>query len=238
MIVDLDVIVGRDTAALPLSVSIGLVRQLLQRRTVDRFQQLPPALGELLHHLGVDRGNAFADFRVQLVEREEVPVPELGQHEPLDDEDSDFHLRLVARLPHACGEHHEAIVVGQVLIGAIDAGFVTRRLGDARLQVVGHRSLRHAADGIERVDVRADPVGQRLGPARLGVGVVGGPERRHEDVGAMLSTRYRIEHRDRVAGPVHEQLVASHVRLAHGRRDALAPFTVELAEPRVVSTPE
>ena len=89
---DLDVIVGRDTAALPLGVSIGLVRQLLQRRTVDRLQQLPPAPGELLHHLGVDRGNAFADFHVQFVEREEAPVPELGQHKALDNQNGDLDL--------------------------------------------------------------------------------------------------------------------------------------------------
>jgi hypothetical protein len=34
-------ITGRDAAALPLGVSIGLARQLLERRTVDCLQQLP-----------------------------------------------------------------------------------------------------------------------------------------------------------------------------------------------------
>src|SRR3954451_5910073 len=71
MMVDLDVVVGRDTTALPFSISIGFARQLLECRTVDRLQQLPSALGELVHYVGVDRRNAFADFRVQLVEREE-----------------------------------------------------------------------------------------------------------------------------------------------------------------------
>ena len=40
-------------------------------------------------------------------------------------------------------------MVGQILVGPVDAGLVARRLGDAGLQIVGHHRLRHAADRIE-----------------------------------------------------------------------------------------
>ena len=133
--------------------------------------------------------------RVQLVEREEAPVAQLGQHEALDDQNRDLDLRLVAWLPHPRRQHHEAVVVGEILIGAVDARLVARRLGDAGLEVVAHNRLRHAADRGERVHMRADPVGQRLGPARFGVGVVRRAERRDEDVRAMLLARRGIEHR-------------------------------------------
>jgi hypothetical protein len=82
---------------------------------------------------------------VQLVEREEASVPQFGQHEPLDNQNRNLDLRFVAWLPHPRRQHHEAIVVGQILIGAVDARLVTRGLGDAGLEVVAHRRLRHAA---------------------------------------------------------------------------------------------
>src|ERR1035437_3769099 len=79
----------------------------------------------------------------------------------------------------------------------------------------------------------ADPIGQRLAPARLSVGVVRRAERRDKDVHAMLLASRRIKNRHGVAGPVDEQLLASKMRLAHRRRDALPPVAVPLAEPAV-----
>ena len=43
----------------------------------------------------------------------------------------------------------------------------------------------------------------------------------------------RIKHRDGVARPVDEQLLAGKMRLPHRRRDALPPVAVALAEPAV-----
>src|SRR5674476_44443 len=74
---------------------------------------------------------------------------------------------------------------------------------------------------------------QRLGPARLGVGVIGRAKRRDKDVRALLLASCRIKNRHGVAGPVDEQLLASKMRLAHRRRDALPPFAVPFAEPAV-----
>ena len=79
----------------------------------------------------------------------------------------------------------------------------------------------------------ADPVGQPLAPAGLGVGVVGGAQHRDEDLGAPLLAGRGVEHRHRVAGIVDEQLLAGSMRLAHRRRDGLAPFPIEVAEAAV-----
>ena len=81
--------------------------------------------------------------------------------------------------------------------------------------------------------MRADPVGQRLAPARLGVGVVRRAERRDEDVRACSSPVVGSNTGDRVARPVDEQLLAGKMRLPHRRRDALPPVAVALAEPAV-----
>src|SRR6185295_4436900 len=86
-----------------------------------------------------------------------------------------------------------------------------------------------ATDRRQRVDMRADPLGQHLAPARLGVSEVRRTERRDEDVHPMLLAGRWIKDRQGVAGPVDEQLLAGKMRLAHRRRDALPPVAVALA---------
>jgi len=122
---------------------------------------------------------------------------------------------------------------GQLLIGAVDARLVARRLGDASLEVVADHGPRHATDCGKRIDMHADPVGEPLAPAPFRVGEVGGTERGNKDVRRSCVAGQRIDYRNRVAGKIHEQLLARHVRLAHGRRHAAAPRTVEIAEPAV-----
>ena len=181
MVVDLDVIVGRDPALLPFRIAIGLVRKRLSAgRSIvsNSSRRLLPSL----RMTGVEIGDAFTDRGVEFVEREEAPIAQPCQHESLDDLNRDLHLRLVARLAHPGRQHNEAVVVGQILIGAIDAGLVARRLGDAGLEIVADHRLRHAANRGERIDMRADPIGKPLRPARLRVGVVRGAERGDEDV--------------------------------------------------------
>ena len=57
----------------------------------------------------------------------------------------------------------------QVEIGAVETRLVPVGAVDSNLRVVGDQLRRDAAHEGERSDVRADPVGQRLRPARLGI---------------------------------------------------------------------
>jgi hypothetical protein len=107
-------------------------------------------------------------------------------------------------------------MLGQFLIGAVDPRFVAAGGRDPGLQVVANHRLGYAADVGEGVGVGADPVGEPLRPARLGVGAVRGSQHRNEDVGALLGPGGGVEDRHRVAGEVHEQLLAGAMRLAHG----------------------
>ena len=227
---DLDVIVGCDPALLPLGILVGFARQLLESRPLDRLQQLEPADAELAHDAGVEIGDDLPDCRIELEQREEAPVAQARQHVALDDENAHLDLGLVARLPRSGGQDRRVVVGGEILVGAVDAGLVAARRGDAGLQVVAHHGAGHAADGGEGVDVGADPLGQRLAPAGFGVGVIGGPQHRDEDVGAPLHAGRGVEHRHRVARPVDEQLLAGSMRLPHRRRDGLPPIPIEIAE--------
>ena len=79
-----------------------------------------------------------------------------------------------------------------------------------------------------------DPVGERLGPARLGIGEVGGAQRRDKDLRRPgLAGKPVDDHRHRVAGVINKQLVAAGMGLPHRDRDPRRPAAVKLAEPRV-----
>ena len=173
---------------------------------------------------------------VEIDEREEAPIAQPGEHVALDDQHGALDLRLVPRLARSCRQDRGVVVLGELLVCPVDARLVAARGGDSGLQVVAHDRLRNAADGPQCIDMRSDPIGQPLRPARLCEGVVGGAQHRDEDLDPSLLAGPAVEHRHRVAGEVHEQLVRRPVALAHRRRDGLAPSAVEIAEPTVAVT--
>jgi hypothetical protein len=77
--------------------------------------------------------------------------------------------------------------------------------------------------------MRADPVGQRLGPARLGVSVAGGSHHSDEDLRCSDLAGAPVEQFDRLSGVVDEQALAGGMRLPHGRRQPALPAAIELA---------
>src|SRR5713101_530356 len=66
-----------------------------------------------------------------------------------------FDLGLVAWPPRTRGEDCGVVVLGKLLVGAVDTGFIAARCSDAGLEVVADDRLRH-----EGVDVGPDPVGK------------------------------------------------------------------------------
>ena len=183
MPVDVDVIIERDAADPPLGVFVGLGRQRLERRAVEFEEQIAAADAEAAHRPGIEIGDQLGDRLVQLAEREEAAVPEARQDPALDHQHADLDLGLVARAPRPRRQDRRAVMGRQVEIGPVETRLVPVGAGDADLWVVGHQLRRHAADEGERADMRADPVRQRLGPARLGIGVAGGAHHRDEDLG-------------------------------------------------------
>jgi hypothetical protein len=69
--------------------------------------------------------------------------------------------------------------------------------------------------------MRTDPVGQRLGPARLSVGEVGGAHDRDENLRRTdLAGEPIDDHRHRVAGVIDKQLVAADPKPRLAGRDS------------------
>ena len=78
-----------------------------------------------------------------------------------------------------------------------------------------------------------DPVRQGLGPGRLRIGIVRGPERGDEQLRRAHLAGLGVDHVDRVPRVIDEQPLARRVALAHHRRQLAFPPRVKLAEPGV-----
>ena len=68
-------------------------------------------------------------------------------------------------------------------VSSVDLGIVQAGLDDAGFEIVRYDLSGHPAEIGEGAAVRADPVGQRLRPGRLGIGVAGGAQGGDEDLG-------------------------------------------------------
>ena len=117
MISDLNVVVGRNSALLPLGILIGRCRKGFERRPIDLCEQLVAADAELAHDLGVTVGDSLADRGIELMEREEPAVAQLGQHEPLNNLHGHFDLGLGARPPRTRGKNCAVVVLRQFSVG-------------------------------------------------------------------------------------------------------------------------
>jgi len=160
-------------------------------------------------------------------------VTQAGQDLALDHLDADLDFRLIARLARP-RRHDRGIVMGcHVGIGAVDLGIMEAGLDDGGLEIIRHDLTGNAPGVGESAAVRADPVGQRLGPGRFGVGVAGGAQGGDEDLGCANLAGKAVDHRHRGAGVIDEHLFAGDMGLAHCRGEAALPGAVELTEPAV-----
>jgi len=124
----------------------------------------------------------------------------------------------------------------RLLIGHVHARFIPARLCYARLQVVGHHDLSHAAQKPEGSDLRTDPVGQPLCPRGLGKGVTAGTGHGNEQLRLPPITGDAIRYGYGFARVVDEQLFARAVLLPQNYFLSSPPSLVQLAEPAVAVT--
>jgi hypothetical protein len=111
-------------------------------------------------------------------------------------------------------------------VGVVRPRIVKRRLVDARLEIVRYHEPAAALEKPEHMDMRANPIGQRLGSARLRVGVVGGAEHGDKDLRRTDLAGEPVDDRHRFAGIVDEHLVAGHVVLSDRRRQPVLKLAV------------
>lgn len=78
VLLDLDVIVEPEPALLPLGVDVGLCRQCFERRLLQLLEQRLAARAQVPRDAGIEGCDLDGDGRIQLGEREELPLPEPG----------------------------------------------------------------------------------------------------------------------------------------------------------------
>ena len=226
--VDVDVIIETDPPQTPFGIFVRFGRQGLQRRFVEFKEQIAAADAEAAHRPGIEIGDEFGDRLVQLAKREEAAVPETRQNPSFDHQHTDFDLGFVARFARPCRQDRRAVMGRQIEIGPVETRLVPVGAGDADLWVVGYQLRRCATHEGERPDVRANPVGQRLRPARLGIGVAGGAHHRDEDLRCSDLAAAPVAQLDSLPGIVDEHAFAGRVRLPHRRRQPALPAAIEL----------
>src|ERR1700682_5475632 len=103
MPIDLDMIVGRDAAALPARKDVGLVGQDSQLGTIDLSEQFGPAGAETAHLAGVEFDDEPADRGIEFRQGTETLIAQAGQDPALGDLHGDLNLGLVLWPPRPCG---------------------------------------------------------------------------------------------------------------------------------------
>jgi hypothetical protein len=230
-LVDLDMIVGMDLRRFPLGIFEGCLRQRLERRPFDLFEQFASAFADMAHWPVVQFLEQFGDRRVEFGQREEGPVPEPRQDPSLDDQHRALDLGLVARLSAAGWQDGGVVMLGKRLEGRVQRWLEPQCRGDTGLQVIAHDRLGDAAEEGERPSLTLDPVRQLLAQAGKGEGQVGGGQNRNKDLRRMNDAGHRIDHRHRLPGIVGLHHRTRLVALAEGRAGPLLEGRIFVAEP-------
>jgi hypothetical protein len=124
-------------------------------------------------------------------------------------------------------------VTSKLVVGAVGFGVVAVGRLDERAGLVGHDQSGHAADELQGLHLRADPVGGGLPRRGAGVGVVRSAQGGHEDLGLSDLTGDRVDDGHGVAGVVDKQLLAGAVFLPQDDFLPLEPAAVKVAEARI-----
>src|SRR5262249_23177449 len=93
--------------------------------------------------LGIEFGQFWSNGVIEFADTEKSAVAQRGQNVPLRHLNGRLSLRFVTRLLRSCWDNDRAVMLGHLLIGAMNQRFVAARLADRGLGIVGNQ---HAAD--------------------------------------------------------------------------------------------
>src|SRR5215469_14301225 len=125
---------------------------------------------------------------------------------------------------------------GEIEIGPVEARLVPVGATDPDPRVVGHQLPRYPAHEGERTDMRTDPFRQALGQRRFGVGVIGRPQYRDEDLRRPDLAAGGVDQLKRLAGIIDKQAFTGGMNLSHRWRQPALPGAIQLAPAAVVIT--
>ena len=124
MALELDVIIDVAARGGPLMELVALSGQRPKSGPIQLLKQAGAAAGALAKRPLVELGEQLPDGLVEFGETKELPMPQRRHDPALDHQHARFNLGLVARFIGTGGQHADAIVHGQFVIGAVQIGFV------------------------------------------------------------------------------------------------------------------
>ena len=144
-----------------------------------------------------------------------------------------FHFGFVPRFVGPRGHDRDAVVLGHLVISAVEIRLIAAGSSDTGARVIGNDQLRRAAEELESLHVAVDPVRQILaqGGSRKGVGA--GAEHGDEHRCRCGLAGFAVMNRHGVAGPVDERLLARLVVLPEHDILIPVPSLIQLTEPAV-----
>lgn len=119
-------------------------------------------------------------------------------------------------------------IIGGGLAGLCAASLQLKAGNSRRLDL-----SRDPAKGGEGAQVAANPIRQRLRPARLRIGQVGRAQGGHKDLRLADLARGAVDDAHRLPGVIGEQALAGGMELPHGEGQPPPPCCVQIAEPAV-----
>ena len=156
------------------------------------------------HLAGIEFDDKHANGGIELRQGKEALIAQTRQNPALRDLDGDLNLRFVLRASRPGREDRGAVMARHLGVGSVETGIVAIGVGNSGLEIIADHELRHAAQKPEQIGMHADPVGQALARASLGVGVVRGPHRRDEQLHGVRFAGDGIDDVDGVAGEIDE----------------------------------
>nr|ART89703.1 transposase [uncultured bacterium] len=232
--VQLHVVVDADSRELELAHLHRRGWQRPESGAIELLEGGVPATRQLLEGPRIQLLQQHRDGPIELAQGREGPPPQPRQDPALHHLHAHLHLGLVLGVRRPRRQHRHAVVVAQLLQQAVAGGLIAIGPDHQRPGLVGHQQARHAADELQRCDDRAHPVHRLLRARGAGEGVVRRTQHGHKDLRAGDLPGKRVDHRDRLAGVVHEQAFAGLVHLAHRALQVPRPAGVFLAEGAVL----
>jgi hypothetical protein len=205
-------------------------RQGFECRFVQLLEGAQAVAGQLLEGPRVMVNQKLGDRPVEFTQAEEALIAQARQNPAFDQEHAILDFGFVARVRRACRQDRRGVVLTKLLQQPVGAGLVAVGVGDQRTRLVGHQQARDTSIELQRRDDGAHPILCRLGARGARVGVVGGAQRRHEDLCLGDLPRGGVHDGHGLPGVVHKHLLAGHMRLAHRAFERLGPGGVFDAE--------
>ena len=187
---------------------------------------LPAASGALLEVPVIQFLQLFRNSILRFLHREELSAPQGSEDPGRGKVYAALGVGFVLRVVHSGRNDGGAVIFCQLLISAVQDGFVASVLGNTGLEIVGYQQPSYTAEIIVGMDMAGDPVLQLHIVTDFRIGKAAAGQDSHEQVRLADLTGDRIMDIQSCTGPVHLHSIAGLVLDTHGCLGHIGPTAI------------